>query len=109
MMTTDDDAARQRAIEYVRKLGPERAEQIDRELAERGFAYAGWSAAYTAQMHTMNLPPWGWPPVWAGDADQDVDAVLPAIGENVHARQNKPPVGRGARCGGGAKRPARPP
>jgi hypothetical protein len=56
--------ARQRAIDYVRKLSPEHAARVDRELTEMGFWRAGEGAAYTAQMHSMRLPPWYLPPVW---------------------------------------------
>jgi hypothetical protein len=61
----NDTAAMQRAIDYVRALSPAHAERVDREIAEEGFQKAAWGAAYTAQMHTMGLPPWCFPPCWA--------------------------------------------
>jgi hypothetical protein len=66
MKRCDREAGR-RAIAQCRAESPRRAEQIDNMLRERPFEAVARFAASCCQDITLKLPPWGCPPINAGD------------------------------------------
>lgn len=81
-----DDADRKAfelAIEITRQEDEGRRDQIDDFLRTRSFEEVGHFASYSAQMRTLNLPPWQHPPCHIDVAD--IEKII-AAGDDLHGK-----------------------
>ena len=84
MAATDaDKQALTRCIEIFRARGQTDAEYIAEKLEREGFPAAGRFASYSAQMDSLHLPPWMFPPCFIDDSDVD---KLIAAGDDSHGK-----------------------
>jgi hypothetical protein len=66
-----------------RARGPRDAEYIDAKLEREGFKEAGRFADYSAQVRSLRLPPWAYPPCWI--SLDEIDALI-AAGDDPHGK-----------------------
>jgi hypothetical protein len=74
LLTTNDRAALELALRTARQESAGRAEQLALKLAEDGWFATARFAAYSCQVDALHLQPWEWPPVWAGEDDDESPA-----------------------------------
>jgi hypothetical protein len=75
-MTDADKQAFTLCIEVFRSRNYADARYINEKLEREGFQATGHFASYSAQMDSLHLPPWAYPPCFI--ADDDIDKLIAA-------------------------------
>jgi hypothetical protein len=83
-MTDADQKALTCAIEAYRARGRRDAAYIDEKIEREGFRSAGSFASYSAQMHSLRLAPWMYPPALIDEAD--IERTLAAGDGDMHGK-----------------------